>query len=296
MPRPIDCFLCLCVNHGACDVPERKPVKIHPLSLPLSLAIFFLLAFGAAGAEPSGFKKIQLTDKFWCEGANFADINRDGFMDIVSGPYWYEGPDFKKRHEYRPAKASFKLRKDDGSEITIEGFEGALSKKNGYSDDFLTFIYDFNGDGWPDILVIGLPGTPAIWYENPQGKPGPWTPHLAFNVVDNESPVLTDIDGCGKPELICHKDGYLGYAKPDWNNPNKMWTFHRISPKGTWHKYTHGLGVGDVNGDGRMDMILADGWWSSRLPWWVIRCGNFISSSLRMAGPRCTPMMSMETA
>src|SRR5437867_490438 len=71
------------------------------------------------------FQKIQLTDQFWAEGANSADFNNDGKNDIVSGPFWYEGPDFKKRHEYRPATESFK-RINDGREQLIPGFEGAL--------------------------------------------------------------------------------------------------------------------------------------------------------------------------
>src|SRR5208283_5272779 len=102
------------------------------------------------------FKKIQITDQFWAEGANFADFNRDGKMDIVYGPYWYEGPDFTKRHEYRPAKATFKRNTSDGKEETVPGYEGALGIKNQYSDCFLVFTYDFNGDGWPDILVYGF--------------------------------------------------------------------------------------------------------------------------------------------
>ena len=40
---------------------------------------------------PHQFKKIQLSDQFWDEGANFGDFNHDGKMDIVSGPFWYEG-------------------------------------------------------------------------------------------------------------------------------------------------------------------------------------------------------------
>jgi hypothetical protein len=47
---------------------------------------------------------------------------------------------------------------------------------------------------------------------------------------------------------------------PDWSNPTAKWTFHSITPKGNWQRFTHGLGVGDINGDGRLDMIFKDGW------------------------------------
>src|SRR5262245_50585103 len=104
------------------------------------------------------FKKTQLTDKFWSEGATFGDLNRDGKPDIISGPYWYEGPDFTRRHEYYPAKATFKRKQADGAEQTIEGFEGALGVENKYSDNFFAFVHDFNKDGWNDILIIAFPG------------------------------------------------------------------------------------------------------------------------------------------
>src|SRR5579871_4629609 len=81
------------------------------------------------------FKKIQLTDQFWSEGANFGDFNHDGVMDIASGPYWYEGPDFKKRHEFYPADKFFTRKKADGTDEKIEGFEGALGTNNTYSDN-----------------------------------------------------------------------------------------------------------------------------------------------------------------
>ncbi|MEI9895164.1 MAG: hypothetical protein WDN28_15065 [Chthoniobacter sp.] len=56
-------------------------------------------------------------------------------MDIVSGPYWYEGPDFKVRHEYNPATQTFQRLGADGKEETIAGFEGGLGTKNVYSDN-----------------------------------------------------------------------------------------------------------------------------------------------------------------
>ena len=207
------------------------------------------------------FKKTQLSDKFWCEGATFGDLNRDGKLDIVSGPFWYEGPDFTKRHEFYPATATFKLKRADGSEETIEGFEGALGVENKYSDNFFAFTYDFNQDGWNDILIIGFPGEGTAWFENPKGKEGFWTKHVVFSPTDNESPTFTDITGDGKPELVCSSKGSYGYAEPDWSDPAKPWKFHPISPDKKYQRFTHGMGVGDVNSDGRMDLLEKDGWW-----------------------------------
>jgi hypothetical protein len=207
------------------------------------------------------FKKIQLTDKFWGEGANYGDFNHDGKMDIVSGPYWYEGPDFKIRHEYYPATQSFQTTNAEGAVSTIEGFEGALGVKNSYSKAFFAFTGDINGDGWTDIIILGFPGEASWWFENPHNKEGHWPRHTIVNVTDDESPTYGDLFKNGRRVLICCQHGYLGYAEPDATNPTNLWTFHPISPKKDYHKFTHGLGYGDVNGDGRNDLLLKDGWY-----------------------------------
>ena len=118
----------------------------------VSLVLVILWCSAVDAETPAtAYKKLQLTDKFFCEGAYYADFNRDGTMDVVSGPYWYAGPDFQQRHEVR---------------------EPHEFDPKGYSDNFLTYTGDFNGDGWVDILYVPWPGQDASWYENPGRRRG----------------------------------------------------------------------------------------------------------------------------
>ena len=240
---------------------------------PPHLMFMTLLAgtLGAIAADDSlpslhSFKKVQVSDEFWCEGAYYGDFNHDGTMDVCGGPFWWEGPDFKIRHEYRPATKTSSVKNADGTQTTFPGYSGAKANINDYSDNFLTYTHDFNGDGWTDIIVYGHPGTDAYWYENPQGKKNAvgadhWTSHLAVNTLDNESPRFGDMDGDGKPDAVCSSKGFLGFATADGSQATRPWTWHSISPKGTWQKYSHGVGFGDLNGDGRADFLEQNGWW-----------------------------------
>ncbi len=187
------------------------------------------------------FQVIPLTDVYYSEGAGAGDIDGDGVVDAVYGPYWFKGPEFQERHKiYQPV----------------------AQPREAYADRFFAWVYDFNGDGRNDILTAGFPGTPAYIYENPE--PGKldelWKRHEVLDSVCNESPQLLDILGDERPEFICTHDGYFGYATVDWSKPLSKWTFHNISERNAPRPFGHGLGAGDINGDGRIDIITKDGW------------------------------------
>lgn len=205
---------------------------------PLLSAVLAASALSSFAGDVK-WKTIQLTNEFHAEGAACGDFNKDGKNDIVYGPYWWEGPDFQKRHQI---------------------YDGKPFDPRGYSKNFFAYTPDLNKDGWADVLILGFPGDVSYWFANPQGKEGNWQRHDILKVTDNESPHWADINGDGKPEIVCSTGGFFGYASPA-EDPTKEWPFTKISPNVGVQRFTHGLGIGDVNGDKRPDLLEKTGWW-----------------------------------
>ena len=87
------------------------------------------------------FEKITLNKEFWAEGADVGDINNDGAMDVVSGPYWYEGPEYTKRHKIYSDSKSSTIKWSKTSTELIRGFAGGLGNRNEYADNFICYRF-----------------------------------------------------------------------------------------------------------------------------------------------------------
>jgi len=182
------------------------------------------------------FEKQRIGDVTY-EAVSAFDVNGDGVLDVVSGEYWFEGPDFSKKHKICD-----------------------VQKVEDYYDDFCDYPLDVNGDGYADIITGGWWGETLRWRENPKGKPDPWKVHDIEKCGNIETIRCWDVDGDGEVEVVANTPGKpTAFYKLVRDNEGKgTGEFKKIvvrnEPSG------HGLGFGDINGDGRGDIVLAGGW------------------------------------
>ena len=208
----------------------RRCLFLVSFSVPLCVAVV-----SGNASEPPRFRThtIDATSEFAACAA--IDVNDDGKLDIVSGGFWYEAPSWKK-HFLRDVQVI-----------------------RGRFDDYSHLPMDVNGDGRVDYVSANYRSESIYWVENAGAEATPWKKHVVDTPGPMETAILVDVDGDGRNDVLPNgKDFAAWWELLPSTEAGAMpkWVRHDLPSEAAGH----GVGFGDVNGDGRGDIVGARGW------------------------------------
>lgn len=175
-------------------------------------------------------------------GIALGDVNGDGRLDIVTG-------------NQLDATVSILL-----NAATAPGtFGGASNYPTGASNTNIVALGDLNGDGRLDIAAANTGSGTVSVFLNLAGQPGSFAPATA-NASGVSVPVgitIGDVNADGRPDIVTGgiSDGLVGVLLASATTPGTFAAATSVASGGTG---TVGVALGDVNGDGRTDLVTAN--------------------------------------
>ena len=183
------------------------------------------------------FSRVLIDKENKCEACSVADFNNDGKLEIICGEYMYLGDNYETKTKI--------------CDIKYDG---------GYLHDFSDYPMDVNGDGYIDIITGSWWSEGLFWRENPGANGGDWKTHKIETLGNIETIRYFDIDNCGTVEIFPNTPGerqsFFKLIKDANGKPTGKFERYIISAE----KSGHGMGFGDITGNGKVDIILSNGW------------------------------------
>ena len=203
------------------------------------VAVVALIVHSTASCDELQFRRHVINSESTYSACAVFDVNGDGHFDIISGGFWYAAPAWEK-HFLR-----------DVEEI------------RGRFDDYSNLPFDVDGDGDLDLISVNYRSSSMYWVKNPGPDSAvsdaaamtPWERIVAATPGAMETGRLVDVDGDGHPDVL-----------PNGTKFAAWWSIEAGSTP-TWNRHElpielagHGVGFGDINGDGQGDIIGPHGW------------------------------------
>jgi hypothetical protein len=164
-------------------------------------------------------------------GLVFADVDRDGFTDVVAGSYLYRNPRGKLWEKWP----------------RIELYKGVD----------VYFALDIDRDRFSDL--VGIAGNTVFWLEAADEKASAWSARPIAKVAKEgrtQGYAAANLIPGGKIQLaFCRGVGHLYVLEIPSDPERSAWPLHLISPQAE----EGGLAVGDIDGDGDLDLATVKG-------------------------------------